>query len=83
VNCSMTCRKGSLLLKVLVSNHRYDYCNGKLFTDYKTTGIKAARTLYRLLYGTWEYYYYDVHKALFVQTIQFHRRWEKRKIVAD
>jgi hypothetical protein len=30
-------------------------CNGyKLFTGYRLTGIKAAGTLHRVLYGTWE-----------------------------
>ena len=39
-------------------------CSGKLHTGYRTTGIKAAGTLYRLMYGTWEYYHYDVRQAL-------------------
>ena len=32
-----------------------------LFTGYGTTGIKTARTLYRLLYGTWDYYFTMCH----------------------
>ena len=49
-----TCRKGSSLSKPKVSDHRWENCNGHLFTGYRATGIKAAGALYRLLFGTWE-----------------------------
>jgi len=39
-------------------------CNGyKLFRGYRLTGIKAAGSLHRVLYGTWEYYPVDVPKS--------------------
>jgi hypothetical protein len=36
----------------LTSRRQQDNCNGKLFTGYKLTGIKATATLYGLLFGT-------------------------------
>lgn len=50
----MKCRKGSLLSKPEVSNSHWDNCNGHLRSGYRATGIKAAGSLHRLLFETWE-----------------------------
>ena len=40
------------MLKVLIDLDWYEDCSSYLFTGYRTTGIKAARALHRLLYET-------------------------------
>lgn len=44
----MICRKGLLVGKTTGSLHRWEDCNGQLFTGYRPTGTKAAAALYRL-----------------------------------
>ena len=68
----MTCRKGSSLLKVSVCDCWYENCSGYLFTGYRTTGIKVAGSLHRLLYETWEAYRLMCNEAL--QEVFFFRK---------
>ena len=46
------CRNDSLSTKAEGSLTEATDCNGKLFTGYRLTGIKATGTLHRLLFGT-------------------------------